>query len=174
MKNIKFHQKETFIKFMDSSSTQKKKFSKLPMPTRWKKTKQTYYFKTYYSLLDTRQWPNEGHMGLKPLQQTTYQCRDSLPQKGPEFTISLSSTPVIDYITATKYICDSIGESNLFGKMDCTEYYAKVKDVLTEFLGKLKTIFSNFTKKERKSYTTLEKMTAIWFLLKTKELSWWF
>ena len=57
----------------------------------------------------------------------------SLLQKGPTFSISLSSTPIIDYITATKHICNLIGENNLFGKHDCTEYYDKVKEVLTKF-----------------------------------------
>ena len=69
----------------------------------------------------------------------------SFLQKGSKFAIIPSSTPIIDYITATKHICDSIGENNLFGKTDSTEYYANVKDVLTtKFTAKPK--FSNITK----------------------------
>ena len=44
--------------------------------------------------------------------------------------ISPSLTPTVDYIIATKHICDSVGENNLSGKTDHTEYYVKVKDVL--------------------------------------------
>ena len=96
----------------------------------------------------------------------------SLLQRGPKFAISSSSTPIIDYTTATNHICDSVGENNLFGKTDCTEYYATVKDVLTNFTAKPKHILPNITKEERKTYTTLEKITSIWILLQVKELPW--
>ena len=75
-------------------------------------------------------------MGLQPLQQTNYYAVKALLQKGPKFAISPFSTPIIDYITATKNIYDSVVENNFFGKTDFTEYYSKVRDVLTKFTAK--------------------------------------
>ena len=109
----------------------------------------------------------EGNMGLQPLQQATYQCIEGPTLK---YAVSPSSTPITDYIIATQHICDSFGENNPFGKTDCTEYYAKVKYVLTKLTAKPK--FSNITKEEKKAYSILKKMTAIRFLLQTKEFPW--
>ena len=91
-------------------------------------------------------------------------------QRGPQFVISSSPTPVIDYITATKYSYDLLGEDNLIWKIDHTKYYAKVKVVLTKVIAKPRPIVSNITKEEREALPNLIKMTTIWFLLLTKEL----
>ena len=57
-------------------------------------------------------------------------------------SICSSFTPIIDYITSTKHICDSVGETALL------EYYAK---------GKAKPIYSNIIKEERKDLHNLRK-----------------
>ena len=54
-------------------------------------------------------------------------------------------------INATKHICNSIGEYNPFGKVDCTKYYASVKVFLIKFTAKPKPIFSNINKEVRKA-----------------------
>ena len=69
--------------------------------------------------------------------------------------MSPSSTPVIDYLTSTKNICDSLGGNDLFGTTDCMEYYAKAKDFLTKFTAKPKPIVSNITKEEREALHNL-------------------
>ena len=78
-------------------------------------------------------------------------------KKVSKFAFSQSPTPVIDYINATKHICDSLGENDHFGKTDCMEYYVKVKDVLTTFTAKPKPIVSNITKEEWKALHSLRK-----------------
>ena len=69
----------------------------------------------------------------------------SLLQKGPTFGVFPSSTPILHYITATKHISDSLGVNNLFGKTACTEYYVKVKDVLSKSVVKVKPMHPNIT-----------------------------
>ena len=64
-----------------------------------------------------------------------------------------SSTPIVDYITAIKYICGLLGKDNLFGKTDCTGNHVRVKDVLS----KSKLIHPNTTKEERKALQDLRK-----------------
>ena len=81
----------------------------------------------------------------------------SLLQKGPIFTMTPSFTPIIEYITATKCICDSLEENNLFRKTDCNKYYAKVKDVLTKFKNNPKPLVPNITKEERKALFNVKK-----------------
>ena len=64
---------------------------------------------------------------------------------------------LIECITATKQILDSISENNLFWKTDCPGYYSKIKGVLSKFVTKPKPICPNITKEERKSVWDLQK-----------------
>ena len=48
--------------------------------------------------------------------------------------------------------CDAIGENNLFGKTNCTDYYAKVGNAT-----KPKPIFSNITKEEKEALHNLRR-----------------
>ena len=96
----------------------------------------------------------------------------SLLQKDSKVAIPPSFTPVTNHITATKHISDSLGENNLFHKIDSMEYYAKVKDVLTKFTAKPIPIVSNITKDEKETLHNCRKITAIWFLLQIKVLPW--
>ena len=65
-------------------------------------------------------------------------------QKFPKFVSYLSSTSIVDHILPLKI-------------SDCTEYYAKFKNIVTKFTAKSKPISSNITKEERKALHLLRK-----------------
>ena len=81
----------------------------------------------------------------------------SLLQEGPKFNITLTFPSIIDYITATKHICNSLGENTPSIKSDCVEYYTKVKKVLTSYSNKTKSPKSKITKEEREALHNLKK-----------------
>ena len=136
------------------------------------KTTQPYCFKTSTASREVNndklkeKWIH--NLSRKPLTS----AENSLLQKCKKFVISLISISVIDYITPTKCIWDSLGENNIFGKTDCMEYYAKIKNVLTTFTDKPKPIFFNITKEERIVLHNLKKDDSHMVLTTDKELSW--
>ena len=75
-------------------------------------------------------------------------------------------------ITATKHICDSNRENNLFEKTDCTEYYVKVRDILMKFTAKPKPMISNITKEESKALNNLRKDESHMVLIADEVLPW--
>ena len=77
-------------------------------------------------------------------------CVVSLPSHLPAPTI-------IDYIAATKHICDTLGENTPTIKTECGEYYTKVKNVLTNYSNWSKLPKSNITKDERDALHNLKK-----------------
>ena len=158
----------SFKKSMDSFTIQKKRFTQPLRPKKLKKLTKPISVKTAASRKpdqDSLRGKWVYNLSSKPLTSVG----KSPLQKGPKFAITLSSIPTIEYITPTKHICDSLGEITFLEKKDCTEYYAKDKDVLTKFRNKLKPIVPNITKEERKAPNNLKKMTSAWSLLPTKE-----
>ena len=112
----------------------------------------------------------KGKMGLQPLQQTTYQCRKVSTPKGSKIChhpILHTYNPLHHHYHTLLWL---IKRKQPFGKTDCMEYYAKVKDVLTKFTNKSKPITPNSTKEESKVLNNLKKMMTEWSLLPTKEL----
>ncbi|MCG8429652.1 MAG: hypothetical protein MJA29_00535, partial [Candidatus Omnitrophica bacterium] len=59
--------------------------------------------------------------------------------------------PISEYIAATKQICDVLGENSQ--KVDCSDYYHKVKDLLTSHQGKR--VRHNITREEKEALKTL-------------------
>ena len=74
-----------------------------------------------------------------------------LLQRGPKFAVSNSRLPINEYVAATKQICDALGENNQ--KLDCTDYYHKVRDLLTQHKGKR--IEHNITREEKEALKSL-------------------
>ena len=92
---------------------------------------------------------------IKPLTNTEH----SLLYKGSKFGVFLLSTvsaPLIDYIIATKHVCDYVCENTLSGKTDCTEYYSKVTDGLSKFVTNPKPIYPNIMKVWRNALWDLQ------------------
>ena len=147
---------DSFIKFIDLPTNHKRKSLQNYQSQSIRKTNQTYCCRNH-SLQGTRQRQAEGKCVNNLSSKSLTSMEKTLLQKGPKFAISPPSTPEIDYIAATKHICDSLGENNLVGKTDCMEYYAKVKDVLTKFTNKPKVIASNITKEEKEPIHNLRK-----------------
>ena len=81
----------------------------------------------------------------------------SLLHKGPKLSDTPSSIPLVNYITDTKHICESLCENNLIRKTKHKEYYVKVGDALLRYVAKPKLIHPNITKEERKTNQDLRK-----------------
>ena len=75
---------------------------------------------------------------------------------------------LFDCISTTKHICDSLGENNLFGNIDCTDYYVKIKDGLTNITNKLQFMVSNITKEEKRVLHNLKRDDSHMVLTATK------
>ena len=75
-------------------------------------------------------------MGLEPLQQTTHQCRKAPIQKRSKICNHSNIHPYNQLNCHYQTHLWFLRRKQIFGKIDCTDYYSKIKDVLTKFTNK--------------------------------------